>query len=154
MTERLEKIEDSIFNSGIELITYNFKSNNIKAMCSNNIIAISPKITDTREKICILAEELAHTIINVGDISNNPKEELKARAIAYNSLIGLNGIVTSYKYGCTNKYDMAEFLEVTESFLEEAINWYKSKYGVSVIHEDYEIRFIPNLSVNEIQGVI
>ena len=150
MTERLIKIEDSIFNSGIELITYNFKSNNIKAMCSNNIIAISPKITDTREKICILAEEFAHTIINVGDISNNPKEELKARGLAYNSLIGLNGIITSYEYGCVTKYDMAEFLEVTESFLEEAIDWYKSKYGISVKHDNYEIRFIPNLSVTKI----
>lgn len=150
MTERLVKIEDDIFNDGIELITYDFKSDNIKALCSNNIIAISPKVTDTKEKICILMEELAHIKINTGDISENQKEELKARAIAYNSLIGLNGIISSYHYGCTNTYEMADFLEVTENFLKEALRWYKSKYGVSIKYGDYEIKFIPNLSVNKI----
>ena len=150
MFERLVKIENDIFNNGIELINYDFKSNNIKAMCSNNIIAISPRVTDTREKICILTEELAHIKINVGDISNNQKEELKARGIAYNSLIGLKGIINSYLYGCTNIYEMADFLEVTENFLKEALQWYKSKYGISIVYEDYEIKFIPNLSINKI----
>lgn len=151
MTERLVNIEDYIFNNGIELINYNFKSDSIKAMCSDNIIALSSKVTDTKEKICILMEEIAHIKINTGDISNNPKEELKARAIAYDTLIGLDGIIASYKYGCITKYDMAEFLEVTEVFLEEAINWYKSKYGVFTIWKDYKIRFIPTLSVTKIQ---
>lgn len=150
MTERLVRIEDYIFNNNIELIEYNFKSDKIKAICSDNIIALSSKIKDTKEKICILVEEIAHIKINVGNISENPKEELKARAMAYNGLIGLEGIISSYKYGCTNRYEMANFLEVTESFLEEALNWYKAKYGVSVLHGDYEIKFIPNLSVNKI----
>lgn len=150
MTERLVRIEDYIFNNGIELINYNFKSDNIKAMCSDSIIALSTKVTDTKEKICILMEELAHIKINVGNISNNPKEELKARGIAYNSLIGLNGIIASYQYGCITKYDMAEFLEVTETFLEEAINWYRSKYGLYTIFNNYKIQFIPTLSVSKI----
>ena len=150
MAEKIERIEDYIFNNNIELISYDFKSNNIKAMCSNNIIALSSKIKDTREKICILAEEIAHIKINVGNISENPKEELKARGLAYNSLIGLDGIISSYNNGCVNKYEMAEFLEVTESFLEDAINWYKSKYGVSTRHGSYEIRFIPTLSIHKL----
>lgn len=150
MTERLVRIEDYIFKNGIELINYNFKSNNIKALCSDNIIALSSKVKDTREKICILVEELAHIKISSGDITENPKEELKARGLAYKGLIGLEGIIASYKYGCTNRYEMADFLEVTESFLEEAIHYYKSKYGVSVTYGDYKITFIPSLSVNKI----
>ena len=150
MNERLVKLEDEIYSNGIEVITYDFKSNNIKAMCSNNLIAISPKVTDTREKICILAEELAHIKINTGDISDNQKEELKARRIAYKSLIGLKDIISSFLNGCTNVYEMANFLEVTETFLKEALQWYKSKYGISTVYEDYEIKFIPNLSINKI----
>lgn len=150
MTERLVRIEDYIFNNGIELINYNFKSDNIKAICSDGIIALSSKVKDTKEKICILVEELAHIKISSGDISENPKEELKARAMAYKGLIGLEGIIASYKYGCTNKYEMAEFLEVTETFLEEAINWYKSKYGLYTVFEDYKIQFVPTLSVSKI----
>ena len=150
MTERLVRIEDYIFKNGIELIDYNFKSDNIKALCSDNIIALSSKVKDTKEKICILVEELAHIKLNVGNITNNPKEELKARGLAYKGLIGLEGIIASYKYGCTDKYEMADFLEVTESFLEEAIQYYKSKYGISVIYKNYEIKFIPSLSVNKI----
>ena len=150
MTERLERIEDYIFNKGIELITYNFKSNNIRAICSDNIIALSSKIKNTREKICVLAEELAHIEISCGNISENPKEELKARGIAYKSLIGFEGIINSYKFGCLSRYEMADYLEVTEQFLDEAINWYKSKYGAYVIYNNYKIQFIPNLSVKKI----
>lgn len=150
MTERLVRIEDYIFNNNIELINYDFKSDNIKAICSDNIIALSSKIKDTKEKICILVEEIAHIKINTGNITENPKEELKARGLAYNGLIGLEGIISSYKYGCTNRYEMAEYLEVTENFLEEALHYYKSKYGVSIVYGDYEIKFIPNLSVNKI----
>lgn len=150
MTERLVRIEDYIYNNGIELINYNFKSDNIKALCSDSIIALSSKVKDTKEKICILVEELAHIKISSGDITENQKEELKARGMAYKGLIGLEGIIASYKYGCTNRYEMAEFLEVTESFLEEAIHYYKSKYGVSVTYKDYEIKFIPNLSVSKV----
>jgi hypothetical protein len=150
MSDKLARIENYIFNSGIELITYNFKSDNIKAMCSNNIIALSPKIETAKEKLCILMEELAHIRINTGDISQNSKEELKARSVAYNSLIGLEGIVASYKHGCITRFEMAEYLEVTEKFLDEAINWYKSKYGLFTIFGEYKIQFIPTLSVNKI----
>ena len=150
MTERLVKLEDYIFNSGIELITYNFKSDNIKALCSDNIIALSSKVETTKEKICILVEELAHIKINTGNISENSKEELKARAIAYKTLISLESIIASYKYGCVTRYDMAEFLEVTESFLDEALHWYKSKYGVFTTWKGYKISFIPSLSVTRL----
>lgn len=150
MTERLERIEDYIYNKGIELINYNFKSDNLKAICSDGIIALSSKIESTREKICILAEELAHIEINVGNISENPKEELKARALAYKKLIGFEGIINSYKYGCMSRYEMAEYLEVTETFLDEALKWYTSKYGAYIVYKNYKIQFIPNLSVSKI----
>lgn len=32
--------------------------------------------------------------------------------------------------GCTNRYETAEYLEVTEEFLEECISCYREKYGV------------------------
>lgn len=151
MTDKLLKIENYIYNNNIQLIDYNFESDNIRAISSNNLIALNSKIKDTKEKICVLVEEIAHIKLNVGDISENSKEELKARAVAYDYLIGLDGIINSYNYGCTNKYEMAEFLDVTEEFLKEAINWYRSKYGTSILFKDYLITFIPTLSVTPIK---
>ena len=81
------------------------------------------------------------------DISANRKQELQARLHGYNHLIGLTGLINAYEHGCTNRYETAEYLEVTEEFLEECISCYREKYGVYKIVDNYIIYFIPNLAV-------
>lgn len=66
---------------------------------------------------------------------------------AYNELVGLMGIVDAYKYGCRNTYEIAEYLEVTEEFLNDALSAYRDKYGVYTIVDNYAIYFIPALLV-------
>ncbi len=78
------------------------------------------------------------------------KQELRARAWAYNRLIGLNGIVNSYKHGCCSLLETAEYLEVTEEFLLEALQYYKGKYGRYVTIDNYAIYFEPTLGVLEL----
>lgn len=104
------------------------------------------------EKSCVLAEELGHyytstgNILNLSDIKNR-KQELQARAWAYNKQVGLIGIISAYEARCKNKSEMAEFLGVTEEFLEDALLYYKNKYGISVKIDNYEIYFEPSLYV-------
>lgn len=111
-------------------------------------IAIRKDIETNREKGCVLAEELGHyhtTVGNILDQSNisNRKQELRARLWAYNKMIGLTGIINAYEHGCCNRYEMAEYLEVTEIFLSEALRYYKSKYGLYAKIDNYVVYFEP-----------
>lgn len=119
-----------------------------------NRIAISNQLKTTSEKACVLTEELGHhytTIGNIIDLSDaqNRKQERQARLWAYNKQIGLRGIIRAFNHGCSNPHEIAEYLEVTEEFLHEAINCYREKYGVYTTVDNYIIYFIPNLTVGE-----
>ncbi len=117
-------------------------------------IAIRKDIRTTTEKACVLAEELGHYHTTVGDILNqndtgNRKQELRARLWGYNKLIGLSGIISCYRAKCQNLYEMAEHLNVTEEFLKEALDCYRSKYGIYTRIDNYIIYFEPVLAVLE-----
>lgn len=118
-------------------------------------IAIRQDIETNTEKTCVLAEELGHHHTSVGnildmDLTGNRKQERQARLWAYNKLIGLRRIVNAFQHGCQNRYEIAEYLEVTEDFLDECISCYRDKYGVGTTLDDYYIMFIPTLTVGEI----
>lgn len=125
-----------------------------KGRIKGNWIAIKSDMTET-EKKCVMAEELGHYYTTFGNIldqnlASNRKQEQIARLWSYNKLIGLRGIINSHNAGCSNKYEMAEFLNVTVEFLEEAIKKYTDKYGVCTTLDNYIIYFIPYLGVMEI----
>ena len=117
-----------------------------------NRIAISNKLRTTTEKACVLSEELGHHYTSVGCIldqadSQNRKQERQARLWAYNKQIGLRGLIRAYEHGCRSRHEIAEFLEVTEEFLQNAIDCYRDKYGIGAIMDNYYIMFIPNLQI-------
>ncbi len=68
----------------------------------------------------------------------------------YNHSIGLLGLIRAYEHGCKDKYEIAEYLDVTEEYLEDCINCYRNKYGVYKIVDNYIVYFIPNLTVFKI----
>lgn len=117
-------------------------------------IAIRQDIETNTEKTCVLAEELGHHHTSVGNILDmndvrNRKQEHQARLWGYNKLIGLSGIIRTFRAGCQNQHEIAEFLDVTEEYLQECIDCYRDKYGVYTIVDNYIIYFIPNLAVME-----
>lgn len=119
-----------------------------------NRIAIRQDIETSTEKACVLAEELGHYYTTVGNILSqdnawNRKQERQARLHGYNRLIGLIGIVHAFNAGCQNKYEIADFLDVTEEYLQECINCYQSKYGICTTVDNYVIYFVPYLTVTE-----
>jgi len=118
----------------------------------NSIIEINQNVRTYKKRTCILAEELGHYYTTVGNILNQSnmecqKQEQKARLWAYNKLIGLNGIVNAYQNGCQNLHDTADYLDVTEKFLLDALQTYRNKYGTHVEYKNYVITFIPTLNV-------
>ena len=121
-----------------------------------NRIAIRKDLATTKEKTCVLAEELGHYHTSVGNIldmsnSGNRKQERQARLWGYNKLIGLSGLIRAYEAGCQTGYEIAEYLEVTEECLTECIEAYRSKYGVGVMIDNYYVMFIPQLAVGKIK---
>lgn len=148
-----EKLEAEINQSGIELIhNYIFDSVRIKGLYCNGAIALNRSVKSIKEKACILAEELGHHYTTSGNIidqskAENRQQEYKARLWAYDRQVGLLGIVNAYEAGCQNSYDMAEYLDVTEAFLQDALICYKQKYGLYKTIDKYVIYFEPALGV-------
>ncbi|CCL10400.1 TPA: ImmA/IrrE family metallo-endopeptidase [Clostridioides difficile] len=126
---------------------------NSHGLYKNNRIALNKNtLNNMSEKACVLAEELGHHYTSYGNILDlnkveNSKQEYKARLMAYNKLIGLKGIIDSFNAGCKTITEMAEYLDVTEKFLNEALECYKSKYGFSATLDNYVIFFEPRFSI-------
>ena len=122
---------------------------------TEDVILLNRNIQTTAEKTCILAEELGHYHTSTGDITdqtkiNNRKQERRAREWAHRRLIPLRRIVDAHKAHVTGRHELAEYLGVTEHFLQEAIDRYRNKYGPYVKVDDrYTIMFEP-LSVIEL----
>ena len=149
-----EEMQDRAYNAGIDVVEYSFRNKTIKGLYCDGTAAISNDIDTNAERACILAEEVGHQYTSTGNIIDqtniqNRKQEFRARMWAYNEMIGLMGIIDAYKYGCRNIYEVAEYLEVTEEFLNDALNAYRDKYGVYTIVDNYAIYFIPALLVLE-----
>ena len=148
---KFEKLEDVAYQDDVDVLNYRFESNNIKGLYCDGVIAIREDMT-IPEKTCALAEELGHHETSVGNIldmtsATNRKQERQARLWAYNKQIGLIGLVRAFEHGCQNRFEIAEYLEVTEEFLEECIECYRNKYGICKRVDNYVVYFIPQLSM-------
>lgn len=135
--------------------TSHFCGTKIKGLYLDKHIAISKDISTDTEKACILAEELGHHYTATGNILDqstveNRKQEMRGRIVAYNKLVGLRGIVDAYLHHCQSISESAEYLEVTEEFLIDSLNYYRNKYGVYTKLDNYVIFFQPNLVVMEL----
>lgn len=100
------------------------------------------------KKVQILSEELAHHKLTWGDITdqskfNNRKFEGYARRHAMEQVISLDGIIEVFKNNCHNLYEVANFFEVSECFVQQCIANYKKRYGLSTLHNGYLIQFEP-----------
>ena len=151
---KFEELRQTASDMDIDVIDYSFTSDRIKGLYCDGTIAIKKDLTET-EKKCVLAEELGHHETAVGDIIDqssveNRKQELRGRILAYNKLIGLRGLIRAYQNHCQNNEETAEYLGVTEEFLNDALYYYKSKYGVYTTVDNYAIIFEPAIAVLEL----
>ncbi len=115
-------------------------------------IAIRRDIPTLTKKADVLAEELEHYYTSVGriveqDTVNARKQERTARLWAYNKRIGLTGILRAFQNHCTSRYEIAEYLGVSEDTLAEALEYYRQIYGEGVMVDNYLVQFEPVLQV-------
>ncbi|QDZ93826.1 ImmA/IrrE family metallo-endopeptidase [Bacillus altitudinis] len=105
-----------------------------KGLYGDNVIWINRTLSSV-EKTCTLAEELGHHFTSYGNILDqtklkNRKQELRARDWGYKLLFPLEKLIDAQKEGIRNRFELAEYLNVTEQFLEDALKRYKEKYGL------------------------
>ncbi|APU60198.1 ImmA/IrrE family metallo-endopeptidase [Clostridium botulinum] len=138
-------------SQGVKVVEMKFKGK-CKGLYGDNVIALDKNIETLKEKRCILAEELGHHYTSSGNILDNSnisnlKQEKRARNWGYEKLVGIIDIINAFNAGTKNRYEMAEYLEVTEDFLESSIQHYKEKYGVLFEIDNYIVFFEPNFGV-------
>lgn len=150
----MREYDDLLINAnkqGFSVVEIDLGTDTPCGKCIGNTIYINNRIT-TKEKACILAEEIGHYYLTVGDITNqkdinNKKQELKARRYGYNLLIEPDDIIHAVKKGCNNRYEIADYLNISEEFFEELIEDYKKRYGVGVLVGNYYLQLEPNLGI-------
>ena len=147
-----ESLEDEARKDSIDIIPYHFRNDKLKGLYCDGVIGLNKDIDTTTEKACVLAEELGHHYTTVGNILDledpaNRKQERRARLWGYDRLIGLHGIINAYEAGCRSSYEIADYLGVTEEYLQECIGAYREKYGTGARIEEYYVMFEPRVAV-------
>lgn len=143
----LDQILTEMDRQGIETYEEHMESD-LKGIYCDKVVWLNSNVKSPKEKVCILAEELGHyhtssgNILDLADIRNQ-KQEKRARGWAYEKLIPLQRLVEASKEGVRNRYELAEYLDVTEEFLEDALTQYRGKYGIYAIWSGYVIYFEP-----------
>lgn len=151
-----EVLLDCAHDMGLEVVEKDFKSN-VKGLCKGNKIGISKSLKDSKEKRCVLAEEIAHCFFTVGNIidirdASNAKQEHYARHQAYEAILPLRLLIDSYMDGNTNCYEIAEDLSVTEDFLTETLYHYAQKHGSCTRRGKYIVCFNPFRVIKKKRG--
>lgn len=148
---KYEKLLDEADSDNINVYEYNLKTNKECGYYLDNNIVINSNITST-QKYCVLAEELGHHFTSCGDIRNltkleNKKQENKARRWGYDKICGLDKIATAIKEGARNRYEIAEKLDVTDEYFDNAIQYLRLKYGCTAKCQGITFIFEPNFAI-------
>lgn len=117
-----------------------------KGLYADNIIWIKKDQT-TSEKLGVLAEELGHHYTSEGDILDqstaaNRKQERQARAWGYSLIVPLDLIGEKY-FKSSSFEELAENLNITTDFLNQALQYYSERYGISAKTDHHIIYFNP-----------
>ena len=143
-----EELRQQAEDLGAEVMKWRFESERIKGLYCDGTIALSDRLNSTAEEAAILAEEIGHHLTasgNILDQSNieSRKQEIRGRVWSYDRLIGLSGLISAFDAGCTNRFEIADFLGVPEDVLQDAINYYHGKYGLYCSVGHYIVFFEP-----------
>lgn len=138
-------------NENIIIVEKHFKSKAL-GLCKGNKIGLSTKLVTVAEKSCVYAEELGHYYTTVGDIIDkskiqNRKQEIVARAVAFERLCSIRKIVEAIKHGANDRYEVANYLSITDKFFDDAIIYHRQKNGMYCECDGIFLYFEPNFGV-------
>lgn len=132
---------------GLSVKEIDFESD-AKGLCKGKKIGIRKSMSEA-EKACVLAEEIGHHYTSVGNILDqdavgNRKQEVIARKWAVDKMLHVEDLFRAADAACRTFFEIAEYLEVTEDFLLEALEVFKKRYGLSYTRDGRTITFLDN----------
>ena len=136
-----------INNEHIVIKETNHLPKDMKGLYVDGLILLKDNLSD-KEKLEVLGEELAHHDITYGDILDTNelwkwKFEHKARRLGFEKIIPLENNFQDYQSGVHNTYELSNYLDVSEGYIDEVLEHYQQKYGLSTWYENYLIKFNP-----------
>lgn len=147
----LEMLEQDLYDRGIP-IAYAPIPAGVRgfyhAYGDERLIVLSNALQTSAERLSVLAEEAGHYHTSTGDILSlddvwSRKQELRARAWAYDRYAGPEKLIKAWREGIRTPWELAEYLDVTEEFLIAALKYYAGKYGPIWHVDKYLIGFEP-----------
>ena len=148
-----EALLDEATSLGVE-VEERVMQSRIRGLYGSNVIWINKCIETTTEKACVLAEEIGHHHKTVGDILDqsklvNRKQERLARKWAWERMVTPSDLIGSYHAGCRSRFEIAEYLEITEFFLEDCLEFLRTKHGSFVEVDEHHILYLDPLGFLE-----
>lgn len=100
-----------------------------------------------------VAEEIGHHLTGTGNIikqdtNEKRKQERKARDAGATLLVSPYDIIDCFEAGCISIWECAEYLEVTEATIKDAVSYYARKYEGILTEDKHIIFFRPNGTVS------
>lgn len=143
----MQQLYDLIEQENIRLVEDDIPGG-VKGLYFDNIIVLHNKIETSSERNSILAEELGHYFTSSGNILDQSslkaqKQESSARRWAAEQLIKPSRLIDAFNAGVSNRWELSQFLDVTESFIADSLIHMKSVYGEKLTINDYTIHFDP-----------
>ncbi len=117
----------------------------INGLIVDDNIALSNKLNRESEKLCVLAEEIAHSFVNDGNIIDDPYEENKAHRYAIDLIISVRDVIQAVielREEATIS-TVADRLGVTERFLKESLELYSKRFIGKAKFGKYSVSFNP-----------
>ena len=149
---QFESLEDELYDKdkiAIERLKLNHANGYYRRYGSGfAFIAVSSDLTLTAAK-CTAFHEAGH-YYTLSESDNEDRNELRADIWASKRLIPILGLVEALKAGCRNLYETAEYLEVTEKFLQKTLDIYRRIYGDYYGLEEWTVMFSPLMAHNYI----
>ena len=98
-------------------------------------ITLSSHLETTAQRATVLAEELGHYHTTPINLFTAPPEqsamyERRAAAWAANALIPLPSIVSAWRAGVRSRWELAEYLGVTEELTDRALELHRARCGL------------------------
>ena len=120
----------------------------VRGLYFDSIIVLHKNIDTAAERNSILAEELGHHFTSSGNILNQSslrslKQENSARRWAAEQMIKPDRIIDAFKSGVRSRLELSQYLDVTETFIEESLVHMKKLYGDHLAINEYIIHFDP-----------
>lgn len=129
-----------------------------KGLIIDDVVYLNPRQSQS-ELTETVAEEIAHYLTTVGDISKQDtnekrKQERKARDVGATMLVTPFHIIDCFESGCVSAWECAEHLQITEQTFMNAIKWYARKWDGIKTENNYTILFKPNGTIGIFKSFI